>query len=75
MIIFGDGLNTSAQKLGYDPLELVVGSVVQIPEWDEELGDYYENYQIYEINNTDEGIIASVHYTGDTNIRRTNELL
>lgn len=62
MIIFGDGLNTTAQKLGYSVSELVVGSYIQVPNWTEELGDIYDQYMIHEISQTEEGLVGKVGY-------------
>lgn len=42
---YGDGLNLSAEELGYGDREWAVGDVISVEDWDSERGsvqDYYE---------------------------------
>lgn len=66
MIVFGDGLNTTSEDLGYDPAKsLSVGDIIEVAEWDEELGDVWNKYKVYAIEDTEDGLVANVYYVGE----------
>lgn len=64
----GDGLNSSAEDLGYSDVEWSVGDIIEVVDYDyeRERGEFTERYRIGEIGvDSDGNPYAVVYYIGE----------